>query len=280
MAKISAFVTIPAIFFVVFAFIQLVRFHLPASKIPVAEVTNIAFLFLWLITIVAMFSLLNIVVGTHYHLPIAPSVSLAGAFGLAILLRYQRGSLFTTINAPLTTPPNITQTIALTKKVHLNPRATIIVVVLAAALVGPHLLGLSTNYAAEGYTSELFPDENTALQVAYSGYREAVQWLATHSQKPARVGLVALPETLDEGSGVSWFNYNKDLLKRFVLREAHPTDKNFPYDYLVWPMHLVQTGYSIPTEWRSHIVYRVMGGNTIYCYILARSPTMLLNVKT
>jgi hypothetical protein len=36
-------------------------------------------------------------------------------------------------------------------------------------------------------------------------------------------------------------------------------------------MHLIQRGYAIPSPWRSHIVHVIMGGNTVYCYILARS---------
>jgi hypothetical protein len=40
-------------------------------------------------------------------------------------------------------------------------------------------------------------------------------------------------------------------------------------------MHLVQRGYAIPAGWRSHIVHTVMGGNTIYCFILARNPSTI-----
>ena len=92
-AKMSIFVTIPAAFFVLYALVQLVRFHLHRSKMPVSEAASIAFLFIWVLSILGMFSLLNIVVGTHYHLPLAPPVALAGASGLAVLLRYRRGSI-------------------------------------------------------------------------------------------------------------------------------------------------------------------------------------------
>ncbi len=98
--KMSALVTVPAAFFVLFAVVQLVRFHLHSTRIPTAEATSLAFLLIWLLTVLGMFSLLNIVVGTHYHLPLAAPVALAGASGLAILLRYRRGQLF--VNAPST----------------------------------------------------------------------------------------------------------------------------------------------------------------------------------
>jgi hypothetical protein len=273
--KMSAFVTVPAAFFVIFALVQLVRFHLRASRIQPEEAASLAFLLIWLVAIVGMFSLLNIVVGTHYLLPIAPPLAFAGAFGLVALLRYPRGLLFRTAQpeAPVAEGENKPEAPAArpVRKPGLNPRAAITLVVLTVALAGPHLLGLTTIYAAEGYTSEFFHGENAVLQVAYPGYREGVQWLAAHTSQPASIGLVAIPGTLSHNSdGVSWYAFNSDLPTRFKLTEAHPTDYNLPYDYLIWPMHLVQRGYAIPEPWRSHVVHVVMGGNTIYCYILAR----------
>lgn len=274
-AKISAFVTVPAAFFVIFALIQLVRFHWPGSKISVAEATRIAFLFIWLLAILEMFSLLNIVVGTHYHLPIAPSVALAGAFGLAVLLRYRRNLLFKSSRTEAANASQARRPL-IVYRTRFNLRAALTLPLLAAMLVGPHLVGLTSVYAAEGYTSEFFPGENQALQVAYPGYREAVEWLATHTKNNVivKVGLVANAGTLSvDRDGVGWFIYNSDLPARFKLVEAHPNDTSFPYNYLVWPMHLVQRGYALPEPWRSHIVHIVMGGNTIYCYIMARSPS-------
>jgi 4-amino-4-deoxy-L-arabinose transferase-like glycosyltransferase len=275
-AKISASVTIPAACFIIFALIQLVRFHLPRSKISVAEATSISFLFIWLLTILGMFSLLNIVVGTHYHLPIAPSVALAGAYGLAVLLGYRRGHLFTPEKTRPQTADAQQLAQAIVYKPRLNPLAALVLVLLAALLVMPHLVGLTTTYAAEGYTSEFFPGENTVLQVAYPGYREAVQWLAAHTSGNGivKVGLVANAGTLSvDRDGVGWFIYNSDLPARFKLVEAHPEDTSFPYNYLVWPMHLVQRGYALPEPWRSHIVHVIMGGDTVYCYIMAHSAS-------
>ncbi len=273
-AKMSASVTIPAACFIIFALIQLVRFHLPRSNISVAEATSISFLFIWLLTILSMFSLLNIVVGTHYHLPIATPVALAGAYGLAVLLGYRRGLLFTTEETQRHTSNTLHSAHPIVYKPRFNPLAALVLVLLAGLLVTPHLVGLTTTYAAEGYTSEFFSSENQALQVAYPGYREAIQWLAAHTKgtEIVTVGLIANTGTLSVNrDGVGWFIYNSDLPARFELVEAHPEDTSFSYNYLVWPMHLVQRGDALPEPWRSHIVHVIMGGNTVYCYIMARS---------
>jgi Dolichyl-phosphate-mannose-protein mannosyltransferase len=278
LAKLSIFITFPAIFFTLFAVVQLVLFHLHKSKLHVAEITSIAFLLIWLVPIVGMFSLLNIVVGTHYHLPLAPAVALAGAFGLATLLRYRRGALFQSSSDAAITSIELPAQTSLAKpgKIRLNGRAAIICTALALLLVGPHLLGLTTNYAAEGYTSELFPSENSVLQVAYPGYREAGLWLIAHTHTSGTVGLVALQGTLNHGDyASSWFGYNRALEGRLKFSEAHPDASSSSFNYLVWPMHLVQRGYVFPQAWQSHIVHIVMGGNTIYCYIIASNPATI-----
>ncbi len=271
--KMTAFVTIPAAFFAVFALVQLTRFHIRSMNTKSAtgtmsvtpdDAASLSFLLIWLLSILGMFSLLNIVVGTHYHLPLAPSVALAGVSGLAILLRLVPG-----IFAKTALSPAKPQAEMLTSKPD-RSRTAITIALLALLTVGPHLFGLLTVHAAEGYTSELFPDENNTLQVAYPGYRDALEWLTTNTRGPASVGLVALPGTLQSGGqGVSWFDYNKNFTPRFQLAEAHPQDKAYQYDYLIWPMHLVQRGYAMPPDWNAHVIHTVMGGKTIYCYILA-----------
>ncbi len=278
LAKISAFVTIPATFFVVFTFIQLAHFHLKRTG-NVENVTNAAFLFIWLLSTLAMFSFLNIVVGTHYHLPLAPPVAIAGAFGMVIIVNY----LLTLFRHERLTPTK--------RAVAQNPGAHkplpafslwqgVAVVAMALMLAGPHLFGLITIPAAEGYTSEFFQGENQSLQVAYPGYRDALQWLDTHTNHAGThpsVGLVSLfPHTLTGRAGYSWFRYNQDYAQIFTLTEVHPGNP-FPYDYLIWPMHLVQRGYTIPPLWRAHIIHTVMGGNTIYCFILAQPSLTTLN---
>lgn len=273
MAKISAFVTFSAIFFAIFTVVQLVRFHLRRGNIAAEEMAKNAYLFIWLICIVGMFSMLNIVVGTHYHLPAAPPVALAGACGLATIVKFVLNRVKIGRLGKVQESAEVTTARTSTVNPYFNPYNVVLLLVLLLALAVPHLIGLVTVPDAEGYTSELFPNENAALQVAYPGYRDAVKWLAENTNQPANVGLVALPHTLDSGGqGISWYDFNKDLPKRFTLAEAHPTDTSYSYDYLVWPMHLIQRGYPIPQAWRAHVVHIVQGGGTIYCYILAR-PT-------
>ena len=279
LAKLSAFVTLPAVFFLIFSIVQLVRFHLNKSNLQVTEVSSISFLLIWLVSLVGTFSLLNIVVGTHYLLPLAPPVVLAGAFGLATLLRYRGDTLFQA-NAADTPTPEVAEarSSATPMRSRIHGRTAIMLAVLMILFVGPHIVGLTTVYAAEGYTSEFFNGENTVLQVAYPGYREAGRWLVTHTSTAANVGLVALPGTLNHGDySISWYSYNRNIAGRLKFSEAHPDDANFSYDYLVWPMHLVQRGYTIPAACRSHIVHTIMGGNTIYCFILARNPASISN---
>ncbi len=266
--KMTAFVTIPAAFFAVFALVQLVRFHLRLTTtkntagVTPTDAASLSFLLIWLLSILGMFSLLNIVVGTHYHLPLAPSVALAGVYGLAVILRLLR-------IAP-TSATELQFDLHTSTHKNIRTRTILTIALLALLTTGPHLFGLLTIPDAEGYTSELFPGENNTLQVAYPGYRDALTWLTTNTHGPAKVGLVALPGTLQSGDqGVSWFDYNKNFTPRFQLAEAHPQDQTYQYDYLIWPMHLVQRGYAIPPAWHAHIIHIVTGGNTTYCYILS-----------
>ncbi len=271
-AKMSVFVTIPAAFFVIYALVGLMRFHAGKLHMPETEIASRAFLCIWLLAMLGMFSLLNIAVGTHYYLPLSAPVALCGAAGMAVLLGYRRGSLFATDRKRREgqAPAPTQGTPEPERKGRIHRKAAILAMVGLLAL--PHLFGLLTVQGAEGYTSEVFHGENDVLQVAYPAYREAAIWLLAHTRQPGTVGLVALLETLDTGYyDVSWNTYNPDLAGRLRFFEAHPADPSFPYDYLVWPMHLVQRGYSIPAPWRSHIVHIIMGGNTTYCFIMARA---------
>jgi hypothetical protein len=274
LVKFSVFVTFPAACFVGIAMYQLVRFHRPGSSLAPQEATRDAFLLIWLLGSLGMFSLLDIAVGTHYFLPVAPPVALAAARSWLKILRYRRGMLFDVYKRrTIVTGNEGENSLAAVKQYRSRDYRALLAVFALAALALPHLIGLVTVYASEGYTSELFHGENTTLQVAYPGYREAVEWLAAHSHGQASIGLVALSNTLENsGSAASWFHYNSNLAGRFKLTEVQPDDYNLPYDYLVWPMHLPQRGYAIPEQWRGHIVHIISGGNTIYCYILARNP--------
>jgi 4-amino-4-deoxy-L-arabinose transferase-like glycosyltransferase len=55
-AKMSVFVTIPAACFGIFALIQLLRFHLRKANLQITGATSLAFLLIWLISILGMFS--------------------------------------------------------------------------------------------------------------------------------------------------------------------------------------------------------------------------------
>lgn len=278
-AKLSIFVTLPAAFFLVYSVIQLVRFHLKRANLSITEVSSIAYLSIWLISMVSMFSLLNIVVGTHYHLPLAPPIALAGAYGICALARYIFKKAFQASH--VNTESHISKEAApgspaITGSWRITFRSVVVLAVLFVLFVGPHLLGLSTSYAAEGYTSEIFNGENSALQVAYPGYREAALWLIAHTRSSGKVGIVALPGTLNHGDyHTSWYSYNRDIQGRLTYSEVQPTSASFPFDYLVWPMHLIQRGYAVPEAWRSHVVHIIMGGNTIYCFILANTPATM-----
>jgi 4-amino-4-deoxy-L-arabinose transferase-like glycosyltransferase len=282
--KISAFVTLPAIFFACFALVQLVRFHLRKPGRKVRDAARIAFLFLWLVCTLISFAQLDIVVGTHYFLPAAAPLALSGAFGLTLILRScltwrltleRKATPVIAAHEPNVSAPSLERDQS--RQDAFSPRATAVCILLLAALAIPHLVGLVTIPQAEGYASEFFHGEDSMLQVAYPGYREAVQWLAAHTHGPASVGLVALPDTLGpKKAATSWYVYNRGLPARLQLTEVHPTDDHLPYDYLVWPMHLVQRGYAIPAPWHSHVVHVVIGGDTIYCYILAHDKDLVL----
>jgi hypothetical protein len=261
----------------------------PALRHHGPDVGPIAFLLIWLLTTVGMFSLLNIVVGTHYLLPLAPPIVIAGTYTLAYLARYSMHKITHPLKTAAEARPESTSILTdshpaqphsekrshapawFTKHLPLKVRLALFLII-GVIFVTPHLLGLLNTAEAEGYTSEFFHGENQTLQVAYAGYREAILWLDTHTQGEKRIGLVALPQTLWRGdSNVSWFAYNSNVPKRFQIQEAHPKDTAYPYDYLVWPMHLVQRSYSLPQSW--HIIQRITGGDTTYCFIATNSSS-------
>jgi hypothetical protein len=277
-AKLSIFVTIPAVFFLIYAAIQLLRFHLKKLGLQITEITTLAFLGIWLVSLVSLFSLLNIVVGTHFLLPLVPPAILAGAYGIILLGRFCSSIRVKPIHLN-TQVWKSKESGALSLITSANQRIkyrSVVMAVLFVLFIGPHFLGLLTTYAAEGYTSEIFPGENTVMQVAYPGYREAALWLKAHTHSSGKVGIVALLDTLNHGDyHTSWYSYNRDIQGRLTYSEVQPTSASFPFDYLVWPMHLIQRGFTIPGSWRARVVHMIMGGNTIYCFILAKTPATL-----
>ena len=152
-------------------------------------------------------------------------------------------------------------------------------------LAGPHLVGLISIPQAEGYSSEIFDGENSVLQVAYPGYRDALQWLEKHTHGPANVGIVTLsylglgnqaPSWGIDTQSSSWYAYNKEFSPRYQLIAVYPGSRIPPYDYLIFPTNLIQRGMSIPAPWKYHIIESILGGNTTYCYITARSSPHLI----
>ncbi len=278
LTKMSIFVTLSAVFFICYALIQLIRFHLHAPGIKISDVTSLSFILIWLIAIIGMFSFLTIVVGTHYELPAAPPVALAGAYGLATVMSYRRGHLLS-LPTSETAPKEAlqAQTALPPYKPKLNPRAAAVVVLLTIMLVGPHFIGLVSIPDAEGYSSELFHGEDTTLQVAYPGYRDALQWLQEHTHGSASVGIITISD-IGIGSQYisSWYYYNKGFSARYHLAEIYPGEVIPVYDYLIFPTNLIQRGLTIPAPWKYHIIHAISGGNTTYCYITARTSPNLI----
>lgn len=276
--KMTTLVTIPAILFTLIAPLTLIHFFLFPSRKDAQEITKITFLLIWLLSTLGALSLLTIVVGTHYLLPLAPPITLAGTSALTLLLSRCLGAF----PRKQVVPQRYTTALYGSRSRPASFQSLIVLSFLALMLIGPHLLGLATTYAAEGYTSEFFQGEDMSVQVAYPAYREAVQWLALHTDDThtsTRIGLVAILDTLDGKSATSsWRWYNSDLPHRFELQEINPDAPNYSPktlsddDYLIWPMHMIQRGFTIPSQWRSKIVHTITGGKTTYCYILARSP--------
>ena len=275
--KISLFVTVPAAVFACYALVQLIRFHLHTSNIEIADAINLSFLLIWLVGIIGMSSLLTIVVGTHYALPSAPPVALAGAYGLTKFLDYRRGQLFSSSSSKGKSQEVAPAQISLpSQKQKLQPRAVATVALLTVMLAGPHLLGLISIPDAEGYSSELFHGENGVLQVAYPGYRDALQWLEEHTHGSASVGIVTVSYLGIGTKDTFWYYYNKNFSTRYRLISIYPGTKIPLYDYLIFPMNLIQRGMPIPAPWKYHIIHTISGGNTIYCYIAARTSPNLI----
>jgi hypothetical protein len=287
--KMSAFLTIPAAFFIIFALVMLVRFHLRKSTLDITRAASYAYLVIWFLSILGMFSLLNIAVGSHYYLPLAPALAIAGVSGLAVILRYLASLVWKKSPAPADDTSATTQDAKpapRVRKTTLNPRIVVPTVLLAILAVVPGLIGITTVYGAEGYTNEFFNnDENSRLQVAYPAYREALQWIETQTPDHSDVALIGSSLT-GYGSNSNWFYYNQDLTQRFQLDQVDPTNtsnatgnqinlqrlqkvSDAGYDYLVWPKHVVQRGNSWPAQY--HVVHTIMGGNTIYCYVLQKN---------
>ncbi len=287
LVKISLFVVIPALLLLPWAIFRLIRYW----RTPQAEDMPVVFGLCWLGGLLVPFSFLSIVVGTHYMLPLAAPICLMGAYALLRALPWAASRLVSVGSAGAPgaadkaamggTRQAIVSAMFQGLRSALAERGqetgyrgrlqmtmqVLILVIAAVALVVPHTVGLIRAPGAEGYTSELFASENGVLQVAYPDYADAVVWLHQHAHQDGKVGLVSLPGALDY-----WIPARQDLQTRaFPLYPVLPSAVA-GYAYLVWPMHLIQRGYPPPSAWQGKTVHAIMGGATIYCFILAWNP--------
>jgi 4-amino-4-deoxy-L-arabinose transferase-like glycosyltransferase len=249
LAKMSLFITLPALAVVVVTVVRSVRHRAWPNDTAV-------FLLCWFIGLAVPFSGLSIIVGTHYVLPLAPAIAMIGGWGLVQSVRWlasrlracgERGDM------PL-------QPIRRWGEIPLVP--TLFAVWLVLLLVPP-IVGHVTIHQAEGYTSEWLRGEDAALQVAYPAYADALDWLTRHTQGTKTVALIALPYTLDY-----WMMYHQhDFPARFTLVVGTP-DHLPQADYLIWPKHLMQRKFAHPPNFHSRLLTSIKGGDTTYCYIL------------
>lgn len=263
LAKMSLFVTIPALATLPWAVWRLWG----ARRTPTWLDDRAAFALCWLGGLLTPLALLNIVVGTHYMLPLAPAVALIGAWSFvragrwasARVLRLAEEGRLPALPARVAAWPH-THTLTAASRRHLA-RATLVLI--ALVLIVPPAYGMVTISQAEGYTSEWLGSENGSLQVAYPGYADAVDWISQHTHGPVTVTLVTLAGGLDY-----WMQVRPQMFPaRIQLRVGTPW--MVPRStYVVWPMHLVQRRFPTLASWRAEVVGTIMGGSTIYCYIL------------
>jgi hypothetical protein len=275
-AKMSLFVIVPAFLALPWCAYRLIRARLR----PTRQDDRAAFALSWF-SMLLPFGLLNIVVGTHYMLPLAPAVTFVGAwafFGAARWLgpRVAADGLVWLRRVPLA---RMRQRLPRLLAAKSRRRAAFVLIAVVALLVTvPPAYGLATIPQAEGYTSEWLTSENATLQVAYPGYADAIDWITDHTTGNVTVTLIA-----NQGSLDYWRDYRQSLFPerirmRFVTPEnrvagrvdgqplPNPVSK---IEYVIWPAHLIQRGFSTLPNWKSHVVATIGGGGTIYCYILA-----------
>jgi hypothetical protein len=145
--------------------------------------------------------------------------------------------------------------------------------VIAIALIAPPARGLATTYQAEGYTAEWLNGENNALQVAYPGYNDAIDWIIAHSQGRTTITLIATRGSLDFWRDMNRYAYPDRIRIAFgtptQLPQSSSNVDGFPASqYIIWPEHLIQRQFPRPDDFNSLIVHRIQGGATTYCVIL------------
>jgi hypothetical protein len=285
-AKMSLFICIPALLALPWALVRIIR----AKGNPSGRDERAAFIFFWLFGMLLPFGLLNIVVGTHYMLPLAPAMTLIGAWALigmcrwigprlatwgeigltALRSRVRAGARFPKIAAPgwLTSLRGY-----LTQRRVRQLAARALIVAACVAMVVPTLSGLVTVSQAEGYTSEWLNGENSSLQVAYPAYADGTQWVTDHTKGWVTVSLIGTPGSLDYWMQMRQYLYPERIRltpSSVVMGQTYvppSVPKGRPL-YLIWPAHLIQREFPTLPQWQSKVVATIKGGATIYCYVI------------
>ncbi|MEO7001418.1 MAG: glycosyltransferase family 39 protein, partial [Ktedonobacterales bacterium] len=265
LAKMSLVVTVPALLTLPYALWRVIR----ARRAPTATDDTAAFALFWLGGLLPAFSSLNIVVGTHYMLPLAPPSAFISCWALIYGSRWLTPRLVTALKlAWARLPERVAQVREQGSSILRTPqtqRVVTLALLFAVCLlvIVPPAHGLATVAQAEGYTSEWLPGENHSLQVAYPGYADAIYWIEAHSHGRTTVSLVGPEHALDY-----WKRTRQNLFQNRIRLSFDTPTHYKDATYIVWPMHLIQRQFPTPPDWRSHVVATIRGGDTAYCYIL------------
>ncbi|HEY7975514.1 MAG TPA: glycosyltransferase family 39 protein [Ktedonobacterales bacterium] len=269
LAKVSLFITIPALLALPWALWRLVRVLRERQALTALDDTA-AFALVWLGGMLPMFGSLNIIVGAHYVLPLAPPVTFTAGWAYTSFARWLASRLSPWAQARSAALARLAPDARLARRIALSePLARRLMIGGFAALIAlsmllPSTIGLLTVNQAEGYTAEWLHGENGSLQVAYPAYADAVQWIAAHSQGRTTVTLVMS----EKGALDDWLGTRQSIFPSRI-RLAVGTPGNFPHSqFIVWPEHLVQRQFPMPKNFHQLIVARIQGGSTTYCYIL------------
>lgn len=288
-AKMSLFICIPALLALPWALVRIIQ----ARGNPSGRDERAAFAFFWLFGMLIPFGMLNIVVGTHYMLPLAPAVTCIGAWALlgacrwlgprlvtwggrgVAAIRARAGSVAAGTSRTAEAAPRWLAGLRAFFTQARARRLAVFVLLLAAcvAMTIPPLNGLLTVSQAEGYTSEWLDGENSSLQVAYPGYADGTQWVTDHTEGWVTVSLIGTPGSMDYWMMTRQYLYPERIrlnISNVILGEPYEppsVPKGRPH-YLIWPAHLIQREFPTLPNWRSKVVATIKGGSTIYCYII------------
>ena len=270
LAKVSLFITIPALLalvWIIWRLARVIRQRLPLTQHDDAAV----FALVWLGGMLPIFASLNIIVGAHYVLPLAPPVMFTAGWAYASVARWLRPRLIPWTQQRIVRPLGRLITPASARPLPISAEAAtrgaitaVFTLLIALAMLLPSTIGLLTVNQAEGYTAEWLHGENGSLQVAYPAYADAINWIVAHSEGRTTVTLVMS----NKGALDEWLGTRQTLFPQRI-RIAVGTPDNFPHsEYLIWPEHLVQRQFPRPANFDQLIVDRIQGGATTYCYIL------------